>query len=816
MINENGLFSKCFREKKTMVALSLVMCLLFGTLVYSQSYQETLNLQRKQTYGFHNGAIYGTTHQSINSIINHKSIISYGAMTIHGRILDNSSCTIGSVGTVDSNFLALESIAFLEGDFPNEKNEIALESYILDQLNIPYQIGTTITLDILLANENVIRQTFFLCGIINTYSTNWKTNGHPICNAFLSSCDYPTEEYHLFFYGEYDTNEQMEELKVLTNGDLVFNDYSFPLRNDSVIDLITNRMIVVIVALIGLLFLTSIKISSYKKHLYRLRVLLALGADRKELYRSLYFTAIKDWSCIFLACSGLYTLIILGANCLLTVNYPLRLSLATYVISGVCSFFSVVTAQTVQISLLSKTSMIPKGIEILQDTQNNKGISATINNEFALIKCELHRNKKHFLIENSLIILSFSILFFCLYALCDSQQIYTKTALLNAHDYYWESASTSYGLAYSDILKIQNTANIEDVAYTSSAFSIDNEPIYITYSNHEVDEYVSCVNTFYDQANTSYGMRTHIVLVPQGSLLWNYYMPNDIDTDSFLAGNSVILYLPEIAELTNRSYAAINTFDINTNPSSVNTYYPGVEIGDQITITAGNIRKTVSCLDIMQRFPSYQQTSLDFLIPGSVLISESLYFELFSVDSILYTDVYAFGNNSLSYDVGDKLMSSITTNKNISFTNNRIAKETAKKGLLTDCIFIGSIVLFICIITIIITFRNRQYLYTYENDRILLLRKLGCQLSVIKKMYQTKTVFFIIPYALILNSTVLLLFAYRNYIDFVSADNILSTLLKICSFAFYKFPWTLLVLPQIVFLVFLIGFTRWFPSYRTC
>ena len=172
--------NKCFREKGTMVALFLVICLLFIATFSSQVYQETRIQQRIKTYGVHNGSIYGISEDAIQRIVTHRAVNASGTMTIFGKITDVSGFEIGALGVVDSGFQKLEVLAFLEGTYPRAEDEIAIEHLVLDQLNIPYQVGASITLCVTLSDGKTVQQNYRLCGVLNTYTTNWKTDGFPL------------------------------------------------------------------------------------------------------------------------------------------------------------------------------------------------------------------------------------------------------------------------------------------------------------------------------------------------------------------------------------------------------------------------------------------------------------------------------------------------------------------------------------------------------------------------------------------------------------------------------------------------------------
>ena len=67
-----------------------------------------------------------------------------------------------------------------------------------------------------------------------------------------------------------------------------------------------------------------------------------------------------------------------------------------------------------------------------------------------------------------------------------------------------------------------------------------------------------------------------------------------------------------------------------------------------------------------------------------ILVSENLYNQIYENNNHLYNIVIAYGNDSLSYDSTDKIMSSITTNQTIHFLNERLYKETQWQQIIDD------------------------------------------------------------------------------------------------------------------------------------
>ena len=206
---------KCFQDKKVFIGICISIFLLFFSSFSLDSLNAQTAYQRKKIYGFHNGVAFDITEHSEEQLKNHLSILQCGEMVIYGEIINGNNTVVGAIGTVDESFKELEQLDFLEGTYPSRSNEIAMESSMLDLLSISYEVGNEIELSIQTNDGMIQKQTYILCGILKSYTTNWLTQDHSVCGAIVSEFNGIPMERNLFFLGNYQNENQMNELNAL-------------------------------------------------------------------------------------------------------------------------------------------------------------------------------------------------------------------------------------------------------------------------------------------------------------------------------------------------------------------------------------------------------------------------------------------------------------------------------------------------------------------------------------------------------------------------------------------------------------------------
>ena len=90
---------------------------------------------------------------------------------------------------------------------------------------------------------------------------------------------------------------------------------------------------------------------------------------------------------------------------------------------------------------------------------------------------------------------------------------------------------------------------------------------------------------------------------------------------------------------------------------------------DPIQLIIGEKTIDLQCEPVISQLNTYNVDT--DITNGTIFISQNLYNEIFENTSHLYNNVYAYGNNA-SYESTDKILSMITQDQRITFTNNRI------------------------------------------------------------------------------------------------------------------------------------------------
>ena len=790
------MISKCFRDPKLIIALALVMVMLLSCQVFTEHYRNTLALQRKESYGFHNGAAFDIAAESAAALQNHRSMLESGTMVISGRILGEAGEDLGAIGQVDFAFQQMEQLQFLEGRYPEVADEIAVENVLLDQLNLSYTLGEYITLQIMTADGNFTSQTYRLVGILRTYTINWKTEGFSLCTAFVGGNIGQALEHHLFFCADYDNEEQMLELKPLVAGTeestLVYNSYSYPIDNWSVSRMIEEGLLSWVAGLVSILFLSAISISSHRKHIHRMRVLLSLGMDRRTLYKLLYRQIFGIWAVNFgSVCAGCSLILIaLPGN---------QASVMAYLLTGVLSLAIVLLAKTVQILLLNRISVLPKGRDLTKlEPKAMTGHRGEVSSMKQFVQVERRRNRHYFQLERWVAILAVVAVFFCTYGICKSQQRYNREYQISGYDYLWTSSDPDAGLSLAQIAQLKNTAHIEQVVYASCA---DDNP----FEGWSIRMYYDDEDPYCAIEDGQEGMGVMLMAVPEDSILWNYYIAANVtDADAFRAGRSILVYLPDYQKRQDDEYVIVNAVDIHPADDSVPIIRSALNAGDPVTISVGENSRTLVCDQMMRSFPSMAQTMLDFLNPGTVLVSEALYSELMGLTDTRYNYVFAVGDSRLSYEVGDKLMSRLAAGTSVSFINNRVQTQMNRQKFSTDATILTIGALLASILTILILQHNRVYLLATEEERISLLKRLGCPAEMIQKMLAPRVGRWLILVGATLNLMIVLGTGWQEFHIFVPEGSLLPRLERVCMLAFYDFNWILLLLPQLVLWVLIL------------
>lgn len=763
------ILKKCFREKGLGIVIVLCTLTLFFSCFFTDSMQENKRYIRRTIYGFHNGAAFDITQTAENRFIDHLSIQSYGEMNISGTILsDDGTAAFGYIGSVDDNFKQMEQLRFREGSYPQNEHEIAIEFALMDLLHIPYQIGSPVTLHILHEDGTSETKEYVLCGILESYTTNWKSNGYPLCGAFTYSSS-SVEQKHLFFIGDYPDSNAMQELNDLLDAkesDVLFNDYAYQ-GTFSEEDIAEEGGLIIGMIAFSVLFIICVEISTYRKVQYRMRVLRALGMDRKTLRSRQYRETVKQWLLITL-CS------IIASTCisLILVFFfdhllKFRLTVLPYIVSIVVPFPIVLFAKTIQLSILFKTGINDDKRIANHQQEKMRRITGDVLNQKSLLRVVHKRNSKFYVLQGVIVLLSSLVLFTCLYSIGIDVKYYRYQVSEMPADYSWINTFPNSGLGKEEIKEIKDCWGIEEVIYCSSVSNV-----FFRYEGYKNSTYAFEYN--YKSYNPN-GISISVISLPDESLIYDDFSQYIQDPVAFHEGKVVLCSLSSITQITQPDGTPGIVFwgegsrDVISQEA---VYSPDVQNGSHVQLCYDEKEYDTT----VQMIPEVNNTKYALVNNGlsfsnCILVSESFYDQVFENDNHLYNHVFAYGNDSLAYETTDKIMSAVTTNQAIQFQNDRLRKEEQKNQMINHCTLLGVIAVLVSISAFVIIYRSRIHFFEREQNRISLFRNLGTDSSLLRKLYCTNHIYILIP-AIICTVTVLLIvffvFKYQPVLNFSS------------------------------------------------
>lgn len=793
---------KCFQDKKVFIGICISIFLLFFSSFSLDSLNAQTAYQRKKIYGFHNGVAFDITEHSEEQLKNHLSILQCGEMVIYGEIINGNNTVVGAIGTVDESFKELEQLDFLEGTYPSRSNEIAMESSMLDLLSISYEVGNEIELSIQTNDGMIQKQTYILCGILKSYTTNWLTQDHSVCGAIVSEFNGIPMERNLFFLGNYQNENQMNELNALINekseSELVYNSYSFVTNAFNFYDFFENGSLLLVTSAVSFLILMYIEISTYQKQIYRNRVLLSLGISYKKLKKRIYVETGKQWFFSWVSVCGISTIICLILKFIQFDSMKFSLTYHPYILSLFLSFLVVFVSQVIQLSILKKINVVTNGKDISKYSIKHVKRDITIPfTKQTFIKIEKKRIRKQRMIHILLPLCSLIILFCGMYNISTTYQSYTWNQNNLGYAYKWETSSPKSGLTIEQIIQIKNTEGIQSVKYCSktSYIGTNTNLIYLSYSNIQSDQYYDLyLKNKYLENITIEGLPIEIVMLPENSSIWEDITDLD-DKTAFLNGDSVICYFMNLSEMNDGTVQSVDE-DLKDNIHSTSI---SIQNGDELSIQADGIFTHVKCEKVIHHL---NENNVDTnLISGTIFVSEKLYQKLLNEDTIAYNQTIAYGNKNLSYDVTDKLMSMINKNNTITFENRRVEQQEEYSTILVKISYIGGFLLLFSLIVLVQIYRNQLSFYVNEIERIQLLKQIGTNKNLIQKIYKQNDIRIMIAGFLIMNICMIPIIWFIQFHEFSNyvVDGISFT--KICKYGLIHTNLWILVIPQIIFIV---------------
>ena len=190
-----GMWKKRRYQNKILgLIIFLIFLLGFLVVIYMDSYDLTLEEQRKMTYGSWHIAVFHTEKEEDTILADHATIETSCEINLAGDIVDKDGSSIGTLGLAGEDFFDIGNIDLLNGRMPQKSNEIVIEASCLTRMGYSYELGQDIALKIMpygAENERDVQICHFtLTGVVKNYSGYWKTDGNQMLSCFISTAYY--------------------------------------------------------------------------------------------------------------------------------------------------------------------------------------------------------------------------------------------------------------------------------------------------------------------------------------------------------------------------------------------------------------------------------------------------------------------------------------------------------------------------------------------------------------------------------------------------------------------------------------------------
>lgn len=886
--------SKCFRERSIRVVILLSCLFIFISLFAGKIYDDTVRNYRIQHYGKHNGCVFHVEAAVMDVLKQHQAVTERACMDITGSVLrddaSGSPTEIGYIGRVDQTFQEWELIPFMEGGYPENDSEIAMETILLDALNLPYILGNQIELAVRAEGGHIEHRTYHLCGIINSWTSNWKQEGHPLAGALTCGKE-PAMESHLFFGSIYETKQQMEELLPLLessrDSELVFNDYSYPPEETGFLAFLRTYVYLLPAVLGSILLQICVQISSYGKKKERIHLLKLLGIRPVTLRKLILFSQLDQVIVIYMGCAGLF---LFGSVLYVKISgtsFQEILNPTAYVLVFICTVGVFLFGRMAQYRMLFLNSGSEDASGVINEKRLRKNFTDDINEKRAGKNSSEDRNKKagknltgiindqrvgkerrnrkkekqnrnnrgadqpfvdsiHSFIKREkrcrrtclrmemILCVFFLLVLACsTFFICEWVRGSRRNAGNSDQSYEWV-ADAGEGLTPWQIRKMEHTEGIDRVVYTSDTicshtnqqFSLETED---GISSAEQDRYRTAVisyqngdeitvsgekaviqgkiDSLYDSAEASPdSLPVHIMMLPENSVLWSYYFPEDADPAAFTEGDSVLAFLPDLFYSSEKKrYFLSNVFALASMGHDTDLVVcTDVQAGDTLYIRdESGDREAVECLRVLKKAANPLQQSIDFLLPGTVLVSEKLYLELSGQDEIRYNHVMAYAKENATFHATDCQMSAITDSQRVSFTNYRLERERQRTENSMILLILSCIVMMVLLFLLVMIYRNRIILMDGESAYIDLMRTLGCRQEILDRIFQRRPWKQLLAFHITINAGIAAARWGLGYGSMLLSDHSFGNICRLLQYCIYDFPWEWYLGGQIVMLALL-------------
>lgn len=697
--------------------LALIFAILSG---FVQQYMLAADEQsRFEQYGEWQMAAYNVDENVSDALKAHASIERTGTMTAFGAVLDRSGQTVGVLGYVDDDAVALGHISLSEGRLPETANEIALEQSTLVALGYSFDLGQEIRFttrayaskDVEMEHPILITRTYTLVGLLKSYSVVWDSAYDGPVSAIVSD-ELPSDTLLkgeiLFMLGSYSNLSDANELNELLgwNSTMVYNFSAYPYATlESDLPWLLAIMLSVVLLLCGVF-------SWLHGETERISIYRDLGADARTIrgmMTGIFKTALLRGSVLALGVSMLCLAALMLVHRLISaipvpltwelIGFGALRSLAAWVL---CALFALAFCSTKVKQLCEMRSRT--GVTVSRKSRKPRALTTR-----AVMRIHQRSNRKVYITKVLTGILycavSFALVFF-------AANRYVEAGWMEfglPADYTLGNTDVRTGLDEESITQLERTEGIESVQYLSECQAV--ELTEVTKTHYAVIQHKLYWDGIEDSAYAEqhFDEYTSFPLLGVTDEMLDYFISLS-DTNA------------ETRQLLDEGGAILYMYDYD---------YDSVQLGDDISLTTeyGVYEGKVAgiCTVAGSFFDDYMRTIADFLsVSECYLIVEKSTLDEFLGFTAPYNDVHVFTDGSVPRDVTDKLISRVvSTSGGMGFSNYLEQIEQSWNGCYSFIMIAAFIFAAMSVLFAFVMFYSNSSKHGGERRYMSLLRDIG-------------------------------------------------------------------------------------------
>lgn len=682
------------------VVITIFLVLFLGTsiTVFLDTYNRTLEENRKRTYGSWHIAIYEANDTAAKVLSDHAAVNSVGTMHLSGMVMANESMMIGGVGCIDESLAEIGNITLLDGHFPSTSDEIAMEAAVLNRLGYSLVLGQKIQLSISCFDaygqlQAPMTHAFTLTGVIKNYSNNWKSNSHWLVSCCVSKSFIENTQSKVHVFGQLDSAfmRHADSLKPLFSNEGIFikNDYTYLQYSENAsadTGSITLRTVIILSGCLSMIVLINNEITKKQVCFVTMRV---LGATKKQIV--VLFLKKRIWMVFLAGCSGIafgilfpYIVAAFASNILkITLYYQLTLIhiLKFSLLSFLCLGFSLC------LSIIRIFNMPLIGRVDQQVAKHPKKYRRNQLNRKNLQKVLDYPNRGKRWMSFALTFTSTVLIIFAAYDAWTVYKDYSIFSYQHPQDYSFGMIASYHNppghLSESELDLIRGMYGVEQV----QAFSVS-DYVAVSFLCPYDEEYAEAAKR---------SIQKSIADLPSANIcgtivgitdsLIPLYLRESNSSSVVLQDNEVILYVPDL--YCNGNDVQLLNLSQNKGNAGVIIHEDVINTGQKLVVDTGKTQAELSVAGIIHAFSSDMATSFKLIRPFSMICNEKTYVQMFG--QCQYTYVLVYGDSTTVQYQTDVELSKIQTELN--FSNNRLFKS--------DQLFTFTTKLFLSMITLI-------------------------------------------------------------------------------------------------------------------